>query len=74
MKKIIIGLAALAALASPVLARDNHRAGNATYSMSSKMQGADAAAVSRAHAAYGAAVDTSVDQRERDRAESLLSR
>lgn len=70
MQKIIIGLAALAILASPVLARDYQRAGSATYSMSSKMRGADAGA---ANASYAATPDANV-QRERDRAESLLSR
>jgi hypothetical protein len=74
MKKIIIGLAALAGLASPALARDYHRAGNATYSMSGKMRGENAAAVSGVNASYAAAADTSINQRERDRAEAALYR
>jgi hypothetical protein len=38
------------------------------------MHGADAAAFSRANASYGAAVNTGMDQRERDRAETALYR
>ena len=72
MKKIIIGLAALAALASPVLAHGHHRAGNAVYSMSGKMHGTKG--VSGGDASYAAAADTSINQRERDRAEAAQYR
>jgi hypothetical protein len=68
MKKIIIGFAALMTLASPVLARDYQRAGNVTYTMSSKMRGASAGA------SYAAMPYAAGDQREWDRAESALSR